>query len=310
MGVFLILTTIALAGCQESSPSRTIVSMQIDSDGDDTWIYVYTIPRVKMDNLTISFNQDSETSTSVFSHQRLISKEVMSDITDSTGYFTLSVAADLSEVYWEYSCRIKIIPDSEFEENQVQAEVILTEDIEEEPEIWELPYNVPLDIIVEEPPVGKDVKSESQDVTKYTSMWILVLLAAGGAGYYFFSQRASEEVQGMNLSKTPFAYRATIVLVVAFLLYLLFFQMGWIHFDASDLLAFYSFSVFTVSLAAVLGGVLVGMFIATRSLSNQGFTPFEISMLKLRDDIHKLQKEINSVAKTIDNDKKDDENGE
>ncbi len=284
--------------------------MQIDSDGDDTWIYVYTIPRVKMDNLTISFNQDSETSTSVFSHQRLISKEVMSDITDSTGYFTLSVAADLSEVYWEYSCRIKIIPDSEFEENQVQAEVILTEDIEEEPEIWELPYNVPLDIIVEEPPVGKDVKSESQDVTKYTSMWILVLLAAGGAGYYFFSQRASEEVQGMNLSKTPFAYRATIVLVVAFLLYLLFFQMGWIHFDASDLLAFYSFSVFTVSLAAVLGGVLVGMFIATRSLSNQGFTPFEISMLKLRDDIHKLQKEINSVAKTIDNDKKDDENGE
>ncbi len=284
--------------------------MQIDSDGDDTWIYVYTIPRVKMDNLTISFNQDSETSTSVFSHQRLISKEVMSDITDSTGYFTLSVAADLSEVYWEYSCRIKIIPDSEFDENQVQAEVILTEDIEEEPEIWELPYNVPLDIIVEEPPVGKDVKSESQDVTKYTSMWILVLLAAGGAGYYFFSQRASEEVQGMNLSKTPFAYRATIVLVVAFLLYLLFFQMGWIHFDASDLLAFYSFSVFTVSLAAVLGGVLVGMFIATRSLSNQGFTPFEISMLKLRDDIHKLQKEINSVAKTIDNDKKDDENGE
>ena len=284
--------------------------MQIDSDGDDTWIYVYTIPRVKMDNLTISFNQDSETSTSVFSHQRLISKEVMSDITDSTGYFTLSVAADLSEVYWEYSCRIKIIPDSEFEENQVQAEVILTEDIEEEPEIWELPYNVPLDIIVEEPPVGKDVKSESQDVTKYTSMWILVLLAAGGAGYYFFSQRASEEGQGMNLSKTPFAYRATIVLVVAFLLYLLFFQMGWIHFDASDLLAFYSFSVFTVSLAAVLGGVLVGMFIATRSLSNQGFTPFEISMLKLRDDIHKLQKEINSVAKTIDNDKKDDENGE
>ena len=284
--------------------------MQIDSDGDDTWIYVYTIPRVKMDNLTISFNQDSETSTSVFSHQRLISKEVMSDITDSTGYFTLSVAADLSEVYWEYSCRIKIIPDSEFDENQVQAEVILTEDIEEEPEIWELPYNVPLDIIAEEPPVGKDVKSESQDVKKYTSMWILVLLAAGGAGYYFFSQRASEEVQGMNLSKTPFAYRATIVLVVAFLLYLLFFQMGWIHFDASDLLAFYSFSVFTVSLAAVLGGVLVGMFIATRSLSNQGFTPFEISMLKLRDDIHKLQKEINSVAKTIDNDKKDDENGE
>ena len=114
----------------------------------------------------------------------------------------------------------------------------------------------------------------------------------------------------MNLSKAPFAYQATIGLVIAFLLYLLLFQMGWISFDASDLLMFYSFSVFTVSLAAVLGGILLGMFIATRSLSNQGFTPFEISMLKLRDDIHKLQKEVNSIANSIDNNKKNDENGE
>ena len=114
----------------------------------------------------------------------------------------------------------------------------------------------------------------------------------------------------MNLSKAPFTYQATIGLVVAFLLYLLLFQIGWINFDASDLLMFYSFSVFTVSLAAVLGGILLGMFIATRSLSNQGFTPFEISMLKLRDDIHKLQKEVKSIAKSIDNDKKDNKNGE
>ena len=114
----------------------------------------------------------------------------------------------------------------------------------------------------------------------------------------------------MNLSKAPFSYQATIGLVSVFLLYLILFQIGWISFDASDLLIFYSFSVFTVSLAAVLGGILLGMFIATRSLSNQGFTPFEISMLKLRDDIHKLQKEINAIVKAIDNDKKDDKNEE
>ena len=114
----------------------------------------------------------------------------------------------------------------------------------------------------------------------------------------------------MNISKVPIAYQATVALVLAFLLYLVFFQMGWIIFDASDLLMFYSFSVYTVSLAAVLGGILLGMFIATRSLSNQGFTPFEISMLKLRDDIHKLQKEVNSVAKSLKSDEKDKENGE
>ena len=114
----------------------------------------------------------------------------------------------------------------------------------------------------------------------------------------------------MNISKVPIAYQATVVLVLAFLLYLVFFQMGLIIFDASDLLMFYSFSVYTVSLAAVLGGILLGMFIATRSLSNQGFTPFEISMLKLRDDIHKLQKEVNSIAVSLKNDEKDKENGE
>ena len=114
----------------------------------------------------------------------------------------------------------------------------------------------------------------------------------------------------MNISKVPIAYQATVALVLAFLLYLVFFQMGWIIFDASDLLMFYSFSVYTVSLAAVLGGILLGMFIATRSLSNQGFTPFEISMLKLRDDIHKLQKEVNSIVVSLKNDEKDKENGE
>jgi len=119
--------------------------MQVDSDGENTWIYLYTIPRVKMGNLTITLNGDSETLTSVFSHQRPISREAMSNITGSDGYFGLSVTADLSEVYWEYSCKIKIIPDPEFEDNPVSAEVMLTEDIEEEPEIWELPYNVPLE---------------------------------------------------------------------------------------------------------------------------------------------------------------------
>ena len=114
----------------------------------------------------------------------------------------------------------------------------------------------------------------------------------------------------MNISKVPVAYQATVGLVLAFLLYLVLFQMGWISFDASDLLMFYSFSVYTVSLAAVLGGILLGMFIATRSLSNQGFTPFEISMLKLRDDIHKLQKEVNSIAKALKTDENDKENGE
>jgi len=115
-------------------------------------------------------------------------------------------------------------------------------------------------------------------------------------------------VQSMNITKTPFVYQATIGLVLAFLIYLMLLNYGYIDFDVSDLLIFYSFQVYTVSLAAVLGGILMGMFIATRALSNQGFTPFEVSMLKLRDDVHNLQKEIKSISKSLENAQNDEEN--
>ena len=113
----------------------------------------------------------------------------------------------------------------------------------------------------------------------------------------------------MNITKTPFVYQATIGLVLAFLIYLMLLNFGYIDFDVSDLLIFYSFSVYTVSLAAVLGGILMGMFIATRALSNQGFTPFEVSMLKLRDDVHNLQKELKLISKSLENRENDEENG-
>ena len=112
----------------------------------------------------------------------------------------------------------------------------------------------------------------------------------------------------MNITQAPIAYQATVGIVVAFLLYLILFLTGYIEFDVSSLLTFYAFSVYTVSLAAVLGGVLLGMFIATRTLSTQGFTPFEVSMLRLRDDIHNLQKEVKIITDYLEKeDQKDSE---
>ena len=112
----------------------------------------------------------------------------------------------------------------------------------------------------------------------------------------------------MNITQAPIAYQATVGIVVAFLLYLILFLTGYIEFDVSSLLTFYAFSVYTVSLAAVLGGVLLGMFIATRTLSTQGFTPFEVSMLRLRDDIHNLQNEVKIITDYLEKeDQKDSE---
>ena len=110
----------------------------------------------------------------------------------------------------------------------------------------------------------------------------------------------------MNITQAPAAYQATVGLVVAFLIYLILFLTGYIQFDVSSLLTFYAFSVYTVSLAAVLGGILLGMFIATRTLSTQGFTPFEVSMLRLKDDINSLQKEVKIITKYLEKEQEDD----
>ena len=110
----------------------------------------------------------------------------------------------------------------------------------------------------------------------------------------------------MSITQAPLAYQATVGIVLAFLLYLILFLAGYIQFDVSSLLTFYAFSVYTVSLAAVMGGILLGMFIATRTLSTQGFTPFEVSMLRLKDDINSLQKEVKIITKHLEKEQEED----
>ena len=114
----------------------------------------------------------------------------------------------------------------------------------------------------------------------------------------------------MNPTKFPVIYQATVGAVVTFLLLMFLINQGVIPLDVSGLLTYYSFQVFTVLLASVLGGILIGMFIATRALSSQGFTPFEVSMLKLKDDIHNLEKEVKAISKALEQGQYDKENGE
>ena len=104
----------------------------------------------------------------------------------------------------------------------------------------------------------------------------------------------------MNLLRAPLSFQLTITVVSALLLYLVLFQLNIIDFSVGELLAFYTFSVFTVTLFAVLGGVLLGMFIATRALSSQGFTPFEVSMLKLHDDVQNLKQELGELRRLLE----------
>ena len=141
LGLALLIITLSFSGCQETEPSRVIVSLQIDSDGEDNWLYLYTIPRVKMDNLTISINDNNDTLSSVFSHQKNFSNDNIE--LDSDGYFVLKVSADLSNVFWEYLCKLRIYTNEE--DGLIYAEVSHNIEEIENLESWPLPYNVPLE---------------------------------------------------------------------------------------------------------------------------------------------------------------------
>ena len=140
--LMIILLTSSFAGCTDSTPNRTIVTFQIDTDGEDYWIYLYTVPRTKMNNFTIISALGNDTVSSVFSHQKSLSLDDMDK--DEQGYATFSFRADLSEVFWELNCKIKLSEDST-EEKIILDTIIMNEDSNDDKvKEWKLPYSTPL----------------------------------------------------------------------------------------------------------------------------------------------------------------------
>ena len=149
LGIALMVATIAFAGCQDTEPSRTIISLQIDSDGEDTWVYLYTIPRVKMGNLSLDVAGNKNTLSSVFSHQLHITSAEMDNLTkDTDGFFIFSAEADLSNVFWAFSCKLRISESFENNKELVVVDVLIDVNGEEDTQVWELPHNMHLEFKV------------------------------------------------------------------------------------------------------------------------------------------------------------------
>ena len=141
----IILLSTSMTGCTDSTPNRTIVTFQIDSDGDEFWVYLYTVPRTKMGNFTISLNagtpnQVSDIASSVFSHQKNLTFDNL--VKDSDNFVSFAFKVDLSEVFWELNCKLRISDDSTNDEIVLDA-IIADGDDDEEKE-WKLPYSTPL----------------------------------------------------------------------------------------------------------------------------------------------------------------------
>ena len=139
----IILLTASFTGCTDSTPNRTIVTFQIDSDGEDFWVYLYTVPRTKMGNFTIVSNDRNDTASSAYSHQKKISFDDL--IKDSEGFISFTFKADLSDVHWELNCKLRVSPDSTDNKIILNAIILNEDDVDDYDEKeWKLPYSTPL----------------------------------------------------------------------------------------------------------------------------------------------------------------------
>ena len=139
----IILLAASFTGCTDSSPNRTIVTFQIDSDGDDFWVYLYTVPRTKMGNFTITSSDGNDTASSAYSFQKKISFDDL--IKDSEDFISLTLNADLSDVHWELNCKLKVSLDSTDNKIILDAIILNEDDVDDYDEKeWKLPYSTPL----------------------------------------------------------------------------------------------------------------------------------------------------------------------
>lgn len=57
------------------------------------------------------------------------------------------------------------------------------------------------------------------------------------------------------------------------------------------------FSLVTIAILAVVGAIFIGITIAHRLLSPGKFTPFEIEMLSMKEQIAEIQKSLEEMSK-------------
>lgn len=139
----VILLTSSFTGCTDSTPNRTIITFQIDSNGEDFWIYLYTVPRTKMGNFTIVSSDGNDTASSVYSYQKKISFDDL--IKDSEDYTSFTFKADLSDVHWELNCKLKVSLDSTDDKIILNAIILDEDDADDfDEKEWKLPYSTPL----------------------------------------------------------------------------------------------------------------------------------------------------------------------
>ena len=59
----------------------------------------------------------------------------------------------------------------------------------------------------------------------------------------------------------------------------------------------------SITMLAVIGAIFLGMYLSHRILTKKGFTPFEISMMEMHEDVKELKERITELEDQLNNKK-------
>lgn len=101
----------------------------------------------------------------------------------------------------------------------------------------------------------------------------------------------------VKISKT-FIITVLIIAAIAGLILAVLFDIV----DAGNVfewMKWFIFSAFFILVLALLGAIFLGLFLGHRILSVGGFTPFEKSMLEMKEDIKKINGRLEKIEEKL-----------
>ncbi|MDI6916750.1 MAG: hypothetical protein QMC80_03035 [Thermoplasmatales archaeon] len=101
----------------------------------------------------------------------------------------------------------------------------------------------------------------------------------------------------IKTSKT-FIVTTVIIAIIAGMVCAVLFE--WVDVgNVFEWIKWFIFSAFFVIVLALLGAIFLGLFLGHRILSIGSFTPFEKSMLEMKEDIKKIDEKLEKIEKKL-----------
>ncbi len=102
--------------------------------------------------------------------------------------------------------------------------------------------------------------------------------------------------------RIPFVYYFLLLILVIITIWIIGTYSGIIPIT-DILLNFIGFisMLISITMLAVIGAIFLGMYLSHRILTKKGFTPFEISMLEMHEDIKYMKKQIAKLKNDLNN---------